>query len=762
MAPVITKLLRYLALFLFLVQLTDPAVASKIKNHTALKPQPPSTYIVHANHLAKPPHFTSLEHWYHSMVSTHSPRPVNASRILYTYDTVMHGFAVQLTGDEARRMASVAGVNGVLKDRVLHHRTTRTPGFLGLDPGFGAWRDTDSGDGVIIGFVDSGIWPESPSFDDGGLGPVRASWKGKCVDAGDFNASLCNNKLVSAKTFGPAPASPRDMFGHGAHVASTAAGSEVPDAGFLMFARGTARGVAPKARIAVYKLSVMTTATVAGIDAAVKDGVDIISLSLGDIGPRPFYIDALAIAVFGAERNGVFVALAGGNDGPEASTVINSAPWMTTVGAATVDRLFPADLILGDGTVLTGQSFYSSKASRTTVTPLLLSSCLGDDLTPEKTKGKILVCMDRAGAPSGGDQVRVRDSNGAGPAGIVVVDSSGRFQDGTVSLVVAVNFTGPSLVLSLTDGEKLSAYIVSSRQPVASFNFACKTMIGENRAPMVATFSSRGPNPIVPELLKPDVVAPGQNILAAWTGVDSPADARNSNYQVESGTSMACPHVAGVAALIKKKNPSWTPAMIRSALITTAGTLDNTDREILDNAVLHVQGSGATVATPFAAGAGHVRPQLAMDPGLVYDAGATDYVDFLCALNYTTEQLRLFAPDLATCTRALPGGAADLNYPSFVVVFDGRTGVRTLTRTVTKVSEEAETYSVVVKAPEHVKVIVMPRTLEFKDPKERKSYTVEFRNEAPGKRKTGWDFGQISWENYKHRVRSPVAFQWKN
>ncbi|CAN6199541.1 unnamed protein product [Urochloa humidicola] len=388
MAPVITKLLRYLALFLFLVQLTDPAVASKIKNHTALKPQPPSTYIVHANHLAKPPHFTSLEHWYHSMVSTHSPRPVNASRILYTYDTVMHGFAVQLTGDEARRMASVAGVNGVLKDRVLHHRTTRTPGFLGLDPGFGTWRDTDSGDGVIIGFVDSGIWPESPSFDDGGLGPVRASWKGKCVDAGDFNASLCNNKLVGAKTFGPAPASPRDTFGHGTHVASTAAGSEVPDAGFLMFARGTARGVAPKARIAVYKLSVMTTAaTVAGIDAAVKDGVDIISLSLGDIGPRPFYIDALAIAVFGAERNGVFVALAGGNDGPEASTVINSAPWMTTVGAATVDRLFPADLILGDGTVLTGQSFYSSKASRTTVTPLLLSSCLGDDLTPEKTRG---------------------------------------------------------------------------------------------------------------------------------------------------------------------------------------------------------------------------------------------------------------------------------------------------------------------------------------------------------------------------------------
>ncbi|CAL5085972.1 unnamed protein product [Urochloa decumbens] len=756
MASIATKLLHHLALLLFLAQLTNSALVPKITNldQPALKPLAPSTYIVHANHLAKPPQFASLEHWYHSMVATHSPRAVadNPSRILHTYDTVMHGFAVQLTGDEARSMSGAEGVTGVYEDRVVHHLTTRTPGFLGLDPGFGAWRDTDSGDGVIIGIVDSGIWPESPSFSDRGLGPVRSSWRGSCVDAGDFNASLCNNKLVGAKTIGmgdDGSASPRDTFGHGTHVASTAAGSEVPDAGFLMFARGTARGVAPKARIAVYKVSVMKMAEIAaGIDAAVKDGVDIISLSLGDVDPRPFYIDALAIAVFGAERNGVFVALAGGNDGPRASTLINSAPWMTTVGAATVDRQFLANLILGDGQVLTGQSFYTSKARQTTMTPLLLSSCLGGDLTPEETDGKIVVCMDEAGAPSGGDQVRARDANGAGPAGIVVVDSSGWLQDGTVGLSVAVDFTGPTIVLSLTEGKKLRAYMVSSPHPGASFSFPCKTVIGENRAPVVATFSSRGPNPIVPELLKPDVVAPGQNILAAWTGIDSPADARNSNYQVASGTSMACPHVAGVAALIKKKHPSWTPAMIRSALITTAGTLDNTDREILDNAVLHVQGSRATVATPFAAGAGQVRPQLAMDPGLVYDAGARDYVDFLCALNYTTEEL--------------PGGAAGLNYPSFVVVFDGRTGVRTLARTVTKVSEEAETYSVVVKAPEHVKVIVMPTTLEFKEPKERKSYTVEFRDEAPGNRKTGWDFGQISWENDKHRVRSPVAFQWKN
>lgn len=222
---------------------------------------------------------------------------------------------------------------------------------------------------------------------------------------------------------------------------------------------------------------------------------------------------------------------------------------------------------------------------------------------------------------------------------------------------------------------------------------------------------------------------------------------------------MACPHVAGVAALIKKKYPSWTPAMVRSALITTAGILDNRDRPVLDAAVFQGRG-GVTAATPFAAGSGHVRPQLAMDPGLVYDAGARDYADFMCALNYTAEQLRLFAPDLATCTApALPGGPAGLNYPSLVVVFDSGTLVRTLTRRVTKVSEEEETYRVTVVAPDNVKVTISPTTLDFKHSMETKNFSAEFRSKA-GSGGNNWDFGQIIWENEKHQVRSPVAFHW--
>ncbi|CAN6175970.1 unnamed protein product [Urochloa humidicola] len=370
--------------------------------------------------------------------------------------------------------------------------------------------------------------------------------------------------------------------------------------------------------------------------------------------------------------------------------------------------------------------------------------------------GKIVVCMYGATDAHG---IFVQN---AGGAGIVDVDPREWSQDGTT----AYPFTLPGLSLGYTAGEKLREYMASEPNPVASFSFGCQTVISKNRAPVVAGFSSRGPNPIVPELLKPDVVAPGVNILAAWSGGASVSgdghDGRKVDYNIISGTSMACPHVAGIAALIKKKYPSWTPAMVRSALMTTAWTLDNRGRHILDNGATAGRHDDVVAATPLVAGAGYVHPDLALDPGLVYDAGESDYVDFLCALNYTVEQLHVFVPDFAGCTRTLAGGPAGLNYPSFVVVFDNSTTTRTLTRTLTKVSEVAETYNVIVKAPKHVKVIVTPTTLEFKEPNERKSYTVEFRNEARGNRKTEWGFGHISWENENHRVRSPVAFHWNN
>ena len=303
----------------------------------------------------------------------------SSSRILYSYGTVMHGFAVRLTDGEARRMSAVPGVTRVYKDKMYHTLTTRSPWFMGLHDDFGAWPDSEFGDGIIIGFIDSGIWPERASFNDTGLGPVRPTWRGKCVDAEGFNATLlCNNKLVGAKSFTidlPDPEyddpSPRDYDGHGSHVASTAAGAEVPWADLYGFAGGRASGVARNARIAMYRVCVpagcSSSAITAAIDAAVSDGVDLISISLGGAAGEPFYDDIIAVATFGAERRGVFVVLAGGNDGPEASSVSNVAPWMTTVGAATTDRVFPAKLRLGNGVELTGQSLYTVKSKGTSM-----------------------------------------------------------------------------------------------------------------------------------------------------------------------------------------------------------------------------------------------------------------------------------------------------------------------------------------------------------------------------------------------------------
>ncbi|KAK1679526.1 hypothetical protein QYE76_040374 [Lolium multiflorum] len=696
----------------------------------------------------------------------------SSSRLLHTYGTVMHGFAARLTEEESRRMSSTPGVSGVYRSRMRFTQTTRSPGFMGLHEEFGAWPDSELGDGVIIGFIDTGIWPESASFNDTGLGPVRSTWKGTCVAAEGFNASSCNNKLVGAKVFAAeqdGTLTPRDKDGHGTHVSGTAAGSEVRGASLFGFSRGTARGVAPRARIAMYKAcnreACPESSIVAAIDAAVSDGVDVISMSLGlgrTDGNPAFYDDVIAVATFGAERRGVFVVLSGGNSGPEASSVVNVAPWMTTVGAATTDRVFPATLKLGNGAVVTGQSLYPVEAQGgTSMVPLVYSSCDKYGMIPDNVTGKVLVCkVERNYVESG------IYAQSVGGAGIVGVQSEARFRDA----VDAQAFTLPGLTLSYIGRTKLDAYMSSVPYPVASFGFSCDTVTGENRAPMVAGFSSHGPNSVVAEILKPDVVAPGVNILAAWSGDAPPSyareDARRVEYNIVSGTSMACPHVAGAAALIKKRHGDWTPAMVRSALMTTATPLDKNGRRILDNGVGYDSNNGVDDgtcdnATPLAAGSGLVLPRLAMDPGLVYDLGTQDYVDLLCTLNYTTEQMRRFVPGTNGCARTLPGGAANLNYPSLVAVFDNRTSARTLMRTVTKVSAQAETYNVTVAAPSGVNVTVTPTTLVFRRQNEKKSYSVEFRSNAV-KPAGAWEFGHITWENRKHQVRSPVAVLWEN
>ncbi|KAG1368788.1 Subtilisin-like protease SBT1.8 [Cocos nucifera] len=731
-----------------------------------------TTYIIHTDNSSRPPHLATQTQWYSSILqslsstNTTTSAKTHSHNIIYTYDTILHGFAAILSSEEAERVSEIPGVVGVYKDTIKQLQTTRSPDFLGLNHDFGLWPESNFGEDVIIGLVDTGIWPESESFNDDGLPEVPSRWKGECESGERFSSSLCNKKLIGARWFLNGARSlglldggeneyfqsPRDDNGHGTHTSSTAAGSPVSNASFFGFANGTARGMAPRARVAMYKacwpgiLACPDSDILAAMDNAVKDGVDILSLSIGSYEAHPFDADPIAIGSFNAVRSGIFVVCAAGNSGPFSSSVSNVAPWITSVGAGSLDRKFNASITLGDGTVIIGKSLYAKKPRNTQFRPLVyLLTCSASSLVPGLVRGKIVVCFQVEDYDVGPKIQAV------GGAGLIWV-SDNVFGTGRITPLA---FTLPALTVGYLEGRKILAYVNSTLKPKAKFGLPQQTIIGENRAPMVASFSSRGPNTIVPEILKPDILAPGINILAAWSPEAPLVEGLKwrGRFNIVSGTSMACPHVAGIAALLRQAHREWSPAMIRSALMTTAAVVDNQYRPILDEDL--------EPATPMAFGAGHVYPPLARDPGLVYDAGIQDYIDLLCAMNYTEKQLRKFGVGKPDCSTFVGGGAGNLNYPSFVVIFGNGSNVKVLKRSLTKVSELPEVYTarVVNPTPDKVEVTVEPERLDFKIVNEERSYAVKFVSKVVDD--PSEEYGYIIWENAVHQVKSPVVFMWQ-
>lgn len=367
---------------------------------TSSTPSPPSdrpqTFIIHVSKSHNPSAFPSI------LRSLSIP----STNLLYTYSAAAHGFSALLTASHASALRRHPSVLSVQPDQIRHLHTTRTPHFLGLADSFGLWPNSDYADDVIVGVLDTGIWPDRRSFSDDGLSPVPSSWKGKCEFGPDFPASSCNRKIIGARAYfqGYEAAvenlmfddtdsnftslkddlkSPRDTEGHGTHTASTAAGAVVPNASFFDYARGEARGMAIKARIAVYKicwsLGCFDSDILAAMDQAVSDGVHVISLSVGASGRAPEYDrDSIAIGAFGAARHGVVVSCSAGNSGPGPSTAVNIAPWILTVGASTIDREFPADVVLGDGRVFGGVSLYSGDQLGDSKLPLVSAADCGD------------------------------------------------------------------------------------------------------------------------------------------------------------------------------------------------------------------------------------------------------------------------------------------------------------------------------------------------------------------------------------------------
>ncbi|KAI5571029.1 hypothetical protein BDE02_11G066800 [Populus trichocarpa] len=710
--------------------------------------------------------------------------------LLYSYKHSINGFAALLNPDEASKLSELKEVVSVFKSnpRKYSVQTTRSWRFAGLEEeghnvnhGFGGGRDllkrAGYGKQVIVGLLDSGVWPESQSFRDEGMGPIPKSWKGICQNGPDFNSSHCNKKIIGARYYikgfenyyGPLnrtedSRSPRDKDGHGTHTASTAVGSRVKNAAALGgFARGTATGGAPLAHLAIYKVcwaipnqekadgnTCFEEDMLAAIDDAIGDGVHIMSISIGTREPTPLKEDGIAIGAFHALKKNIVVACAAGNEGPAPSTLSNPSPWIITVGASGVDRAFFGPLVLGNGMKIEGQTVtpykldkdcplvFAADAVASNVPENVTSQCLPNSLSPRKVKGKIVLCM----RGSGMRVAKGMEVKRAGGFGFILGNSQANGNDVIVDAHVL-----PATSVGYNDAMKILNYIRSTKNPMARIGIA-RTILQYRPAPVMASFTSRGPNVIHPSILKPDITAPGVNILAAWSGATAPSklyeDKRLVRYNIISGTSMACPHVAAAAALLRAIHPEWSSAAIRSALMTTAWMKNNMGQPIADQS--------GNAATPFQFGSGHFRPAKAADPGLVYDASYTDYLLYLCSYGVKNVYPKFKCP-------AVSPSIYNFNYPS--VSLPKLNGTLNITRTVTNVGASSSVYFFSARPPLGFAVKASPSVLFFNHVGQKKSFiiTIKAREDSMsnGHNKGEYAFGWYTWSNGHHYVRSPMA-----
>ncbi|XP_051139390.1 subtilisin-like protease SBT1.7 [Andrographis paniculata] len=733
------------------------------------------TFIIHMDKSYMPESFDDHLQWYDASLKSVS----HSADMLYSYNNVIHGYSVQLTVEEAKLLEEHPGIISVQEDVVYELHTTRSPEFLGLLNTGALLPQSSKSSDVIIGVLDTGVTPELSSFDDKELGPVPSIWKGTCEVGKSFSASSCNRKLIGARFFlkgyesayGPIDEtieskSPRDDDGHGTHTATTAAGSTVVGASLFGFAAGTARGMAPHARVAAYKVcwigGCVSSDILAAMDMAIADGVNILSLSLGG-SVSEYFRDTVAIGAFAATSKGILVSTSAGNGGPSEGALSNVAPWMTTVGAGTMDRQFPSHVTLGNGRKLTGVSLYKGKPLARSVQLVYAGNassmstgnlCMKGSLIPERVRGKIVLC-DRGLNPRTEKGLVVKDAGGIG----MILSNTDTYGE---ELVADSHFI-PTAAVGLIAGNEVRDYITSTHNPTATI-VSGDTQLGIQPSPVVAAFSSRGPNPITPEILKPDLIAPGVNILAGWTGKVGPTglreDTRRVDFNIVSGTSMACPHVSGLAALIKGAHPEWSPAAIRSALMTTAYSKYKNGERIQDVAT-------GTASSPFDYGSGHVNPVSALDPGLVYDAAEEDYINFLCAIKYSSAMIKLITKRDYTCRTDKEYSIGDLNYPSFSVSLQTASGpnggssttsVVKYTRTLTNMGQPASYKVSISQETKEVKIVVIPEVLKFSKPNEKKTYTVTFTADSMPSGTTS--FAHLEWSDGKHIVSSPIAFSW--
>ncbi|XP_019158641.1 PREDICTED: subtilisin-like protease SBT5.3 [Ipomoea nil] len=719
-----------------------------------------------------------VKHSHHQLLGTYLGSWDKArDAIFYSYTRHINGFAAMLEEEEAAEIAKNPEVISVFLNRARQLQTTRSWEFLGLEGEGGLihdgsiWKKARFGEDTIIANLDGGVWPESKSFSDEGFGPIPNRWKGICQIQKD-KSFHCNRKLIGARYLNKGYSSvvgtlnsssffsPRDVDGHGSHTLSTAGGNFVPAANVFGLGNGTAKGGSPKARVAAYKVCWPEDCTdadiLAGFDRAIEDGVDVLSVSLAGAHPGPYFEDGLAIGSFHAVKNGIVVVASAGNSGPVAGSVNNVAPWLITVGANTMDRQFESNVVLGNNKHYTGESAAPLKLSTGKFYPLLSAAsarienasisshdalfCKPGTLDPKKVKGKILVCL-------GGKFEGIEQSHEAALAGAVGMILANNNETFDYINIAASPYLLPATHVTYRNGLAIFDYINKTRNPVAYITHT-NSLLGVKPAPAITPFSSRGPNTINPDILKPDISAPGVNVIAAFTEATGPSDEdydkRIVSFNLLSGTSMSCPHVAGVVGLLKTLYPSWSPAAIRSAIMTTATVRANSGKAITDDET-------RLKATPFAYGAGHINPNRAADPGLVYDLKLTDYVNFICSQGYNQTEIMAILGTPYKCPDHI--SLSTFNYPSIAVPH--LKGTATVTRTLKNVGSPA-TYTASVRSPVGFSVTVNPKILRFEKVGEEQSFKVTLKAKRENAT-ADYAFGVLTWSDKKHRVRSPIV-----
>ncbi|CAL5187004.1 unnamed protein product [Lathyrus oleraceus] len=682
---------------------------------------------------------------------------------LYSYHYLINGFAVLVTQQQAERLSSSDEVSNVVLDFSVRTATTHTPQFLGLPQG--AWSQNGgfdiAGEGVVIGFVDTGIDPSHPSFGDNKSQhpyPVPAHFSGICEVTRDFPSGSCNRKLVGARHFAASAitrgifnmtqdyASPFDGDGHGTHTASVAAGNHGIPVIVAGHHFGNASGMAPRSHIAVYKalyksFGGFAADVVAAIDQAAQDGVDIISLSITPNRRPPgvaTFFNPIDMALLSAVKAGIFVVQAAGNTGPSPMSMSSFSPWILTVGAASHDRLYSNSISLGNNVTILGVGLAPGTDENKLYKLIHARDALNNDTTVaddmyvgecqdaskynrDLIKGNLMICSYSIRFVLGISTIKRASETAKNHSAAGVVFYMDPYVIGFQLNPVAMKTPG-IIIPSTNDSKILMQYYNSSLEidavskKVVKFG-AVAAICGGLKAnysaasPKVMHYSARGPDPedSLPrqaDILKPNLLAPGNFIWAAWSslGTDS-VEFQGENFAMMSGTSMAAPHIAGLAALIKQKFPNFSPAAISSALSTTASQNDKSGGPIMAQRSYAFPDLSQTPATPFDMGSGFVNATGALNPGLIFDTSYDDYMSFLCGINGSAPVVLNFTGQNCLLYNSTLNGA-DLNLPSITLSKLNQSTI--VQRTVQNIAGNNETYSVGWNAPFGVSVKVTP------------------------------------------------------